>query len=224
MSEVRITGYSKIMSHPDRDEIVEKLIGGDSVRVIEDWLKRKYPTNKSNQISFVSLQSYRKNFLKLENDAIKNLQKERKTLEITKRQEQDQEKVQKLQAYQVGLANYVQNNIIDYNAEILDLMNECKEGMRHLKALNESKGSHLNHIAISAYIARLQDVVQMHSKFISSQEKKDSNKIHEDYEQLNRKMEILVESVREAFNQTNPEGLYLFLDLVKNKLRDAGIA
>jgi hypothetical protein len=218
------TGHAKITTHPDKDEIVEKLIKGESTRQVEAWLKSMYPTKKKLHVSFVSLQSFRKNYLKLENEAIRDLQKERKRLQVEKRHEQQQENVQKIQSYQVGLANYVQSSLLDYNAEILDLMNECKEGIKQLKDLNAGKGSHLNHQAITAYLGKLQDVVQMHNKLVSDQDKKAANRQDENVEQLTKKMEILVEAVKEAFNQTNPEGLYLFVSIVKSKMSEAGLA
>jgi len=219
-----ITGYTKIITHPDKDEIVEKLIKGVSTRQVEAWLKSIYPTKKKLHVSFVSLQSFRKNYLKLEVEAIRVLQKEQKQLQVEKRHEQQQENVQKIQSYQVGLANYVQSSLLDYNAEILDLMNECKEGIRSLKDANAGKGSHLNHQAIAAYLGKLQDVVQMHNKMVESQEKKAANRTSESVEQLNKKMEILVEAVKEAFNQTNPEGLYLFVQIVKDRMNEAGLS
>jgi len=218
-----ITGYTKIINHPDKDYIVEQLIGGVSTRQLEAWLKGKYPTIKKNHVSFVSLQSFRKNYLKIEDEALRQLQKERRQLQVDKKHEQEQEKVQKIQSYQVGLANYVQDSLIDYNAEILGLIDECKDGIRSLKDLNLGKGSHLNHQAIAAYVGKLQDVVQMHSKMVEAQNKKNSGRLEEDYEQLNKKMEILVEAVKEAFNQTNPEGLFLFVSLVKAKMTEAGL-
>lgn len=218
-----VTGYTKIISHPDKDELVEKLIAGVPVRQIEAWLRSKYAKNKKLQVSFVSLQSFRKNYLNIEAEALKELQKERRQLQVIKKQEQDQERVQKIQTYQAGLANYVQSSLIDYNAEMLGLIDECKDGIRHLKDLNINKGLHLNHVAIAAYIGRLQDVIQMHNKMVTDQEKRQGNKLEEDYEQLNKKMEILIEAVREAFSQTNPEGLFTFVQLVKTKMEAAGL-
>jgi hypothetical protein len=59
---------------------------------------------------------------------------------------------------------------------------------------------------------------------VESQEKKAANRTSESVEQLNKKMEILVEAVKEAFNQTNPEGLYLFVQIVKDRMNEAGLS
>lgn len=219
----KILGYDKIMNHPDKDEIVQRLIGGDSVRLIASWLKNKYPNSSRNQISYISLQSFRKNFLHMEADALKEIQKQRKDMQLQRRQDLQQEAVHKTAAYQVGLANYVQDSIIDYNQEILGLIEDCKDGIRGLKDMNTNKGSHLNHQAITAYIARLQGVVELHHKMVKDQEKKAGSRLADDYDTLSKKLEIIVSSVKEAFNQTNPEALPVFLQLVKEKMLEAGL-
>jgi len=219
----KILGYSKIMAHPDKDEIIQRLVGGDSTRMIAAWLKMRYPHNSRNHISYVSIQSFRKNYLNMQADALKEIQKQRKDIQTQRRYDLEQEAVEKSAAYQVGLANYVQDSIIDYNQEILGLIDDCRDGIRGLKDMNNNKGSHLNHQAITAYIARLQGVVELHHKMVKDQEKKVGNRLADDYETLSKKLEIIVGAVKEAFNQTNPEALPVFLQLVKEKMLEAGL-
>lgn len=223
MVRSKTTGFKKITEHPDKDAIVEKLIGGESTRNIEKWLKQKHPYNKKLQVSYMSLQSFRKNHLKLDSQILRDLQQERKDLQVQKRQEQEHASVQHMHAYKAGLANYVQDSLIDYNQEILMMMEQCRHGIEQLQEMNDSKGSHLNHQALAVYVEKYKSVIEMHHKMIEAQKKAEGDRLSEDYEALNKKMEILVAAVKEAFNQTNPEGLFLFVDIVKNKLREAGI-
>ena len=219
----RITGYKKITSHPDKDEIVQRLIAGESTRSIAGWLKVKYPHGPKLQVSYMSLQQFRKSYLKIDDQALQDLQKHRRELQIVKRHEQELEAVQKTSVYQVGLANYVQSSIIDYNGEIVRLMEECKEGISQLKELNIKKGSHLNHQAIAAYLSKYQDVIQMHNKMIQEQEKKAGNRLSADYQDLQQKTNILVNCIKEVFNQTDPELMADFTRLLKQKMLDAGL-
>ena len=219
-----ITGYDKIINHPDKDEIIEKLIAGDSVRQVSQWLKQKYPSTKKNEISFVSLQSFRKNYLNLEKDVLKDLQKERKQFQIQKREEGRQDQVSYVQTYQAGLNNYVQESLIDYNAEMLTMLKKVKDGIDHLDILNDEKGSHLNHQAISAYLKDYKSLLELHHKMLEDQKKTEGDKLEEDYELLTKRMDLLIESVKEAFVQTNPEGLTVFIQLVKEKMQDAGLS
>ena len=218
-----ITGYKKITSHPDKDEIVQKLIGGTSTRELEAWLKAKYPHSPKLQISYMSIQHFRKNYLKIDNQALLDLQKHRRESQVLKKREQEQESIQQTKAYQVGLSNYVQDSIIDYNAEIVRLMEECKEGISQLKELNIKKHSHLNHQGIVGYLDKYKGVIEMHKKMIESQDKKAGNRLHADYADLQQKLNIMVECVKQVFNQTDPELLFEFTRLLKDKMSEAGL-
>jgi hypothetical protein len=59
------TALKKILDHPDKDEIISKLVIGQPIKDIYDWLKSKY-TNVS-EIKFVvsekSLKSFQENYL-----------------------------------------------------------------------------------------------------------------------------------------------------------------
>ena len=218
-----ITGFNKIQNHPNKDEIVEKLIAGESLRKIEAWLKQKYANNKKNQVSYISLQNYRKGYLNIASEALKDLQQRRRDQQLAKREEQRQEAVAFMPAYQQGMANYVQDSLIDYNQEILSLLQEAREGIDSLKELNSNKGSHLNHTAITGYLTTYKSIIEMHSKLVADQEKKAGDRLTEDAEALNKKMEILVEAVKEVFTETYPEGLTVFVEKVREKMVAAGL-
>ena len=219
-----VTGFKKISSHPDKEEIVQKLLAGYSVKEVEAWTKKKYPHNNKLHVSYMSLQSYRKNYLKIDEKVIKDLQEQRKQMMIIRRRETEQEVVENSRSYQAGLANYVQDSLIDYNVEIKRLMEECLDGISQLKDLNIKKNSHLNHQAITSYLTKYQDVISMHSKMIKEQEKKVGNQIHADYAELQSKLTIMADCVKQAFSETNPEGLLVFTNLLKEKLTEAGLS
>lgn len=69
--------YKKILEHPDKDEIINKLIIGQSTSDIHDWLKGKY-TNVS-ELKFVltekSLKSFQSTYLDFYNDMLADLSK-----------------------------------------------------------------------------------------------------------------------------------------------------
>jgi hypothetical protein len=218
-----VIGFNKIKDHPDKEQIVERILAGDSVRVIEAWLKQKYPMNKNLQISFISLQSYRKNYLNLEGDVIKELQAQRQQLQVDRKYELQQDTIKQTHAYQAGLNNYVQSSLIDYNAEIMRLMNDIRDGIDKLKEMDQKKGSHLNHQAIAGYLDKYKAVIELHNKMIREQEKKQGAQLSEDYAILEQKLQILIDAVKDAFNQTNPDGLFVFMAIVKDKMRQAGL-
>lgn len=210
--------FSKLLNHNDKDEIVEKLLAGESVRSIEDWLKKKYPANPQKQLSFVYLQSFRTEHLNLKADVLRDIQKERDALVKFRVQENQTNKLKQSANYRASMENYVQNSLLDYNTMMLNLLQQANEGIQKLKELDDKKGSHLNHAAIAGYLTKIQDIMQMHYKMIKDQEKKDINNNTEDYEVLKQEVNVLKEVIKEVFLEYFPEGLPIFANKLKQRL------
>ncbi len=79
----------------DKEEIIERLTNGESVRGMESWLKEKYPNNKSLWLSSVTLQTFRKNKLQLNGKVLKDIQEVGRT---QKQQIEEQDRQQQLEA------------------------------------------------------------------------------------------------------------------------------
>jgi len=56
----------KLLNHPEREQIISRLISGESVREISAWLDRKYPDNTEYHISHTTLNLFRKNELNIQ--------------------------------------------------------------------------------------------------------------------------------------------------------------
>lgn len=67
----------KILNHPDREEIIKRLLDLESVQSISKWLQAKHPENKDNQIAFATLAIFRKEYLNMDSESIRLLRKER---------------------------------------------------------------------------------------------------------------------------------------------------
>lgn len=68
----------KILSHPDREEIVKQLIDGISPNAISKWLKEKYPEDKELQINTTTINDFRHNYLNLNREAVRMIKQEQK--------------------------------------------------------------------------------------------------------------------------------------------------
>src|ERR1700686_5284326 len=74
--------YKKILDHPDREEIISKLIIGISPADISEWLKAKYTNvnEKSLLISENILKSFQTNYLDFYNDIQQDISKTKTAL------------------------------------------------------------------------------------------------------------------------------------------------
>ncbi len=67
---------SKILNHPDREELIQKLVAGTSPNNIRLWLIEKYPDDKEMQLAVSSISDFRKNYLNLDREAMRLLKRE----------------------------------------------------------------------------------------------------------------------------------------------------
>lgn len=74
----------KILRHPDREEIIQKLIAGVSPNKINDWLNEKYTKeeDKEFRITIKAISDFRTRYLNLNRDAARILKKERQKKEL----------------------------------------------------------------------------------------------------------------------------------------------
>ena len=109
----------KIMTHPDKDEIIAKLNNGESVRVLASWLKKKYPRAKNMWLSVPTIQAFRANHLNLQGQFLKDVQRvaeeQKKQVEALALQRQ----VEATSAYQDKL-NQIAETHLDYEKKIIN--------------------------------------------------------------------------------------------------------
>lgn len=74
----------KILNHPDREEIIQKLVSGLSPNKVCDWLNEKYFTEEDKylRITVKAISDFRSRYLNLNREAVRLLKKERQKKEL----------------------------------------------------------------------------------------------------------------------------------------------
>ena len=106
----------KVLNHPDKEELIKKLLEGESVKGVESWLKDKYPRKKRMHISYMTLQKFRTEHLNLKGEVLDDIKNRR--IEVSKEASEAEARmiVKNSSAYQHPLkAAYIgEVNIITY--------------------------------------------------------------------------------------------------------------
>lgn len=215
---------SKILTHPDKDLIIEKLTNGTSVKKVEEWLKEQYPNDKSKQITFVTLQQFRKERLNLNKKTLNKI-KELGVLGLThgaSKKEISDAKVQAIlnitPSYRAKL-NEVTELQLDVPRKILELDRLVSTRIEHYydKVSNSKKDDPSSDRILIEYLRQMSSLYQDWKKLI------DGVKLQTDDDSVNlnivkEQIGIIREAVRELLNELDPAIAIDFLDRLNVKL------
>lgn len=143
MITVNKTALRKILEHPDKDEVISKLIIGQPINDIHDWLKDKY-TNV-NEAKFIisekSLKSFQSNYLDIYSIIQEDLAKT-KTAIATSTEDQLDLAVKNLPAYrsvmlktageELDIRHIVKNLCIAVETRLAQVFDEIQENPRDI--------------------------------------------------------------------------------------------
>lgn len=210
-----------ILTHPDKDEITQRLLKGESVKSVDMWLKMKYPRTKKNHLSWVTLQIFRKNRLNLEGEVLSEIKEQRKEDIKQAKEEQKKEIVAQTVGY-MQAKKKIADDIIDSEAEILNIHDKVWERIRILES-EETK--HLNDRVICDYLGQARSLLMDFAKLKEMQEKKagDTN-ININMVQVNEQISILKQAIREALIEAGVEHVIpIFLTKLNTKLQNVNL-
>lgn len=139
--------YGKILNHPDRDQITSKLVSGDSVRSVADWLKKKYPRDKKNHIAFQTLDEFRKNHLNIRGAVLADLKEKYKEQQLAEIEEDLDIVVNKNKTYNQLKKDALKKHI-NVEDRMLEIFNVMEGRVEHLynqaiKNPNSYKGDYV---------------------------------------------------------------------------------
>lgn len=213
---------SKVLKHPDREEIIRRLTDGESIRSVVGWLKTKYKNNKKHQISIPSLQEFRKKYLALEGEVLSDIQAARQDIVAEIKQQEAKALVKSNSAYQQKI-NSIVNSHLDIKDQLLKLHVLIIDRIEFW--YNEiSEGNHSATVAdkeLRQYIDRLMTLFQQWSKFIDGIA--DHTVEHNvNINMVNDQVRSINYVIMEVLEELDPEVAMVFLQKVNRKLNELG--
>ena len=210
-----------VLTHPDKDEITQRLLNGESVKDVDQWLKMKYKAHKSRQISWMTLQAYRKDRLNLQGEVLTEVKAERKELIKQAKEEKKQLIVKESYAY-IEAKRKLADNLLDVEQNIVFIHDKIKSRIILLEA---EEVKHLNDRVICEYLAQLRTLLIDYMKMKEDQDKKASSNtnININMGQVSQQISILKQCIREALIEAGVEHVVpIFLEKLGTKLQNAG--
>jgi hypothetical protein len=208
--------FSKILAHPDKDEIISKLVNGVKTKDVSDWLKLKYPNNDQAHLKLSSkmLKEFVDNNLDLYN-TLKN-----DVADVKAGNKQDKKIAESLlnnKTYKERL-----NQLADDDIDIKRIMNEVIFLIRerieqYFDKVQENPGNLKPDYGLIKWFEVLLNATEKFDKIV--------NKAPDQVIQHNITMQamdqhtaIFQDVIREVLAELDSEAAFLFMDKIREKL------
>lgn len=206
----------KVLNHPDKEDIIKKLLNGESLKDVEGWLQKKYPRKKRLHVSYITLQKFRKEHLNLEGEVLEDIKNKRKARVAVENEAEQQMIINTSSAYQTKLDEIVDNEI-DVTRKLLEMEKLITSRMEYYYNLLSLGGTIKDDKIFLEYINSMRALLQDWKKYIEGfKDIRVENNVN--ITVVNQQVNILKEAVCEVLEQLDPEKVPLFIERVDSKL------
>lgn len=231
----------KILNHPDREEIIQKLVSGLSPNKVHEWLQDKYSREEDKllRITVKAISDFRSRYLNLNREAVRLLKKERQKKELglphnanagsfLERTDETEEE------HEVRVKNTLLTSPT-YREKLKEITEATLDGPRLIKELVTLIQSRLevyfNEVASGSSIGDTLKADKQFAEYVSLMKDlvKDAKKIDDDYNnqpdtgqvQLNvvhEQVGMIRDTVKDLLNEFAPELALEFTDRLNKRM------
>jgi hypothetical protein len=208
----------KVLNHPDKEDLIRKLLEGDSVKSVEAWLKKKYPRTRRLHVSYMTLQKFRKENLNLKGNLLDDIK--------NKRLEVDQEAIKAETKLVISSSSAYQQKIdeiatseLDVAKRLLEMDKVIGSRIEHYYNLLETGGGSIREDKVFIeYINTMKSLMQDWKKYVEGMA--DTRIDHNvNINVVNDQARILKEAVLSVLQDISPELVGVFVARLDDKIR-----
>jgi hypothetical protein len=209
---------SKVLNHPDKEKIIEKLLEGESVKEVELWLEKKYPRSKRLHISYMTLQKFRSENLDLKGEVLEDIKN--KKAEVDKKTQEIETRmiIQSTNAYKEKI-DEIASSELDVTRRLLEMDKLVNSRIEHYYNLLESGGGSVKEDKVFLeYINTMKSLMQDWKKYIEgfADQRIDHNI---NINVINEHARVLKESILEVLREMDPKLISVFVNKLNFKMK-----
>lgn len=211
--------FKKIIEHPDKDEIVAKLVLGIENKEINQWLKNKYQDVKDRSliVSITNLKLFKDEYLDLYNTIRDDALKLQNT--STELAEQDPKKFiagnnayrQKLEEYidkEIDIRSMVKNLIIAANFRIEQIFD----------MIQSNPGNTKPDYVLIQWMQTLANILEKQESLINGNSEKNITQNNINIQIVDQQIGVIQEAIREVISQLDYDTSLLFIEAVNKRM------
>jgi hypothetical protein len=207
---------SRVLKHPDREEIDQRLLNGEPPIAVSKWLKRVHPKESRKHLSSITLQHYRSNYLNVKGDVLKDLKAANREI-ISKGKFEEEKALVNTNLEVMEKKKEVMDDIIDTNKEIMKVHDLIWE---RIELMKQQEVHYQNDRVIADYISQARALMTDYHKLVkgmADQRIEHTIKI----EEVRGHVNVLKEAIQETLCEiNNPALTSLFLDKMNKKIKE----
>ena len=208
---------NKVLNHPDKEDIIRKLLEGESVKEVERWLTQKYPRTKRLHVSYMTLQKFRTENLNLKGEVLEDIKNKRSEIDRQSSEAEAKMIINNSSAYKQKI-NEIASSELDVTRRLLELDALVNSRIEYYFNLLQQGGSIREDKIMLEYINTMKSLMQDWKKYIEGfADKKIEHNININV--INEQARILREAVMEVLRELNPELTYNFINSLDLKMR-----
>jgi len=208
---------NKVLNHPDKEDIIRKLLDGESVKEVERWLIQKYPRTKRLHVSYMTLQKFRTDNLNLRGEVLEDIKNKRAEVDKQSAEAEAKMIINSSSAYQQKISE-IASSELDVTKRLLELDALVNSRIEYYFNLLQQGGSIRGDKIMLEYINTMKSLMQDWKKYIEGfADKKVEHNININV--INEQARMLKEAVIEVLRELNPELTYNFINSLDLKMR-----
>lgn len=216
--------FVKVLTHPDKKIIVKMLLSGNGVRAVARFLRERYPDQKKMHISVPTLQSFRKQKLNVEGEALAMIKENSKNKKIAKEEiaeereiKRSENEIKKLPMYQEKIKEIVDYHV-DIQKELKELFVLAKARMEDLFDKAAAGQITINEEAnLQRYFQIITTNIERWAKYVEKIADR-TVETNVNITVIEDQMSLMRDAVREIISEMSPELQLKFLDRLSQKM------
>lgn len=203
---------ASVLKHPDRDKITDMLLQGVSVQKCAQWTRTSYPNDRKKWLAVVTLQGYRKNYLDVQGDVIKELREEAKRRAAERKLDEGKQLVRSSLLYVDKKKEAVQG-LIDTSSEFLKLHDLIH---RRIQLLENAETKYQNDRVIAEYISQARGLLNDYYRLVEGLQEGSDVSVNIDF---SRHFEAFKLAIKDVLTEVGtPELISKFFEKLEEKL------
>jgi hypothetical protein len=208
---------NKVSRHPDKEDIIKKLLNGDSVKQVESWIKSKYPKNKKYHISYMSLQNFRTNNLNIRGDLLEDIKNRRKQNQDELELQETKLVVSNSSEYQKKLDEIVSNEI-DVNRKLLEMEKLISSRLEFYFNAIMAGGSTKHDKVFLEYLNAMRAIMQDWKKYVEGfADKKVEHNIN--VQVVDTQVKVMKEAIYDVLREMDPALILIFMEKLNKRMQ-----